>query len=118
MREYLFIRLDHNPSVEAAWVRVSESSVKADSLLNEKTLEPAQGSLEQAALEAAGCRVIVLVPGVDVVLTSAVVPSRNRQRIMSAIPYMLEDQLAEDVDSLHFAIGRRLAVLEPSGPLE
>jgi general secretion pathway protein L len=107
MREYLFIRLDHNPSVEAAWVRVSESSVKADSLLNEKTLEPAQGSLEQAALEAAGCRVIVLVPGVDVVLTSAVVPSRNRQRIMSAIPYMLEDQLAEDVDSLHFAIGRR-----------
>jgi general secretion pathway protein L len=48
-----------------------------------------------------------LKPGVDVLFTSATVPSRNRQRIMSAIPYMLEEQLANDVDELHFAIGRR-----------
>jgi general secretion pathway protein L len=103
MRNSLFIRLDHNVSVEASWLRVGEAA--------QKVPESAQGSLEQAALEATGCRIIVLVPGIDVLLTNAVVPSRNRQRIMSAIPYMLEEQLANDVDELHFAIGRR----EPDG---
>lgn len=103
MRERLFIRLDHDTSVEAAWLRVNEGAENAGGGIQ----EPAQGSLEQAALEAASCRVIVLVPGVDVLFTSAIVPSRNRQRIMSAIPYMLEEQLANDVDELHFAIGRR-----------
>ena len=103
MRDRLFIRLDHNASVEASWLRTGE--VRGESA--EKFPEPGQGSLEQAALESAGCSIIVLVPGVDVLLTSAVVPSRNRQRIMSAIPYMLEEQLANDVDDLHFAIGRR-----------
>jgi general secretion pathway protein L len=107
MREQLFIRLDHNASVEAAWLRVAETGSDEETVFSEKIQESAQGSLEQAALEATGCRVIVLIPGVDVLLTSAVVPSRNRQRILSAIPYMLEEQLAEDVDTLHFAIGKR-----------
>jgi len=107
MRERLFIRLYHNSSVEAAWLRAGEVAGQPSVESSGKIQEPAQGSLEQAALEAAGCRVIVLVPGVDVLLTSAVVPSRNRQRIMSAVPYLLEEQLANDVDELHFAIGRR-----------
>jgi len=103
MRDRLFIRLGHNTSIDATWLRSGEMSGEAST----ESLEPAQGSLEQAALEATGCRVIVLVPGIDILLTGAVVPSRNRQRIMSAIPYMLEEQLATDVDDLHFAIGRR-----------
>jgi len=107
MRDRLFIRLDHNTSVEAAWLRTGEVAGQSYDESPGKTQEPAQGSLEQAALESAGCRIIVLVPGVDVLLTSAVVPSRNRQRIMSVIPYMLEEQLANDVDELHFAIGQR-----------
>src|SRR3972149_1503344 len=99
MRDRLFIQLDPNPAVDAVWLRVGKVAGEAR--------EPAQGSLEQAALEAAGCRVIALVPGVDVLLTSTVAPSRNRQRIMSAVPFLLEEQFANDIDELHFAIGQR-----------
>ncbi len=40
-------------------------------------------------------------------LTSARVPSKQRQHILNAVPYTLEDQLASDIDSLHFAMGPR-----------
>ena len=69
MRERLFIRLYHNSSVEAAWLRAGEVAGQPSVESSGKTQEPAQGSLDQAALEAPGCRIIVLVPGVDVLLT-------------------------------------------------
>jgi len=51
-----------------------------------------------------GRRVVAFVPGVDVRLAMAQVPARQEKRILQAVPYALEDQLAEDVDTLHFAI--------------
>ncbi|OQW94497.1 MAG: type II secretion system protein GspL [Beggiatoa sp. IS2] len=51
--------------------------------------------------------VTVLLPSTEVVLTQADVPSRQRQRIIQAIPYALEEQFAEEVEKLHFAIGGR-----------
>lgn len=68
---------------------------------------PVTGVLSDAAAQAAGCEVIVLVPGPQVLLSGAQVPSRNRQRIAEAIPFALEEHLIEDVDELHFAIGQR-----------
>lgn len=65
------------------------------------------GSLTEAAREAAGCQLIVLVPGATVTLSEARIPSRQRQHILSAVPYALEDQLASDIESLHFALGPR-----------
>jgi general secretion pathway protein L len=38
-------------------------------------------------------------------LAEARVPGRNRQRVLRAIPYALEEQLATDVEELHFALG-------------
>lgn len=99
MRDTLFIRLGLNTSYDVSWIHSRE--------LDEPGAIPAVGSLEQAAMETPGNRVIVLVPTVDVLLTSVIVPSRNRQRIISAVPYLLEDQIAVDVDSQHFAIGKR-----------
>lgn len=54
---------------------------------------------------AAGRRIVLFVPARDVRLTSVTVPARQAQKILQAAPYVLEDQLAEDVDTLHFAIG-------------
>lgn len=65
------------------------------------------GSLVDASREATGCQLIVLVPGTAVTLTEASIPSRQRQHILSAVPYALEDQLASDIESLHFALGPR-----------
>jgi general secretion pathway protein L len=66
---------------------------------------PLRGSLESAASAARGSRVTVLVPGVEVLLARAAVPALSRQRLLKAVPYALEDQLAADVETLHFAVG-------------
>lgn len=57
------------------------------------------------AAAAAGGRVIALAPGHDVVLTAATLPTRNRKRMLAAVPYALEEQLISDIDELHFALG-------------
>ncbi len=64
-----------------------------------------QAPLDTILALAAGRRVVLFVPGTDVRLSSVQVPARTPQRILQAAPYALEDQLAEDVDTLHFAIG-------------
>lgn len=63
-----------------------------------------QAPLAQALAQAAGRRVVAFVPGADVRLSTVQVPARQALRILQAAPYALEDQLAEDVDTLHFAI--------------
>ena len=53
-----------------------------------------------------GRRCLALVPGTDVLLTRVHLPTRNSARIARALPYALEEQLASDIDELHFATGR------------
>jgi general secretion pathway protein L len=62
------------------------------------------GTLDTLLALAPGKRIVLFVPGIDVRLTSVQVPARQAQKILLAAPYVLEDQLAEDVDTLHFAI--------------
>lgn len=65
------------------------------------------GSLNDAAEQASGARVSVLVPGADVLLAQVELPAMKAQRLVKAVPFALEDHLAEDVDDLHVAIGQR-----------
>jgi len=72
-----------------------------------------KGQLNQGAtqvdldtLELQNNPTFILVPGTEVLLTQADVPSRQWQRIIQAVPYALEEQLAEDVENLHFALGK------------
>jgi general secretion pathway protein L len=64
-------------------------------------------TLANLARRADGHKVCVLVPGADVLLTRARVPMRGNARILQAVPYALEEQIAADVSDLHFAIGKR-----------
>ena len=66
-----------------------------------------QGDLKTAANHALGCKVIVMVSGVEVVLTDVELPVMNRQKLLKAIPFALEEQLANDVEDNHFAVGER-----------
>jgi general secretion pathway protein L len=56
-----------------------------------------------------GRTLMVLVPGEHVVLSRTTIPSRNTQKILQAAPFTLEDKLADDVATLHFAAGVREA---------
>ena len=70
-----------------------------------------QGTLDElaAALKTMNWQgeVVVLVPGEQVLLTAAAVPSRQQRQIVQAVPNVVEEQLALDIDDCHFAIGDR-----------
>lgn len=100
MRVKLFIRFNPSSPDEADWLRMDEPARHG--------LTVHHAPLPEIAAAAAGCRVILLVPGAEVLLTTAAVPGGgNRQKIAGAVPYALEEQLASDVDNLHFALGER-----------
>jgi len=64
-----------------------------------------RGSGEELAGVCKNRQVVLLVPGVDVLLTQVTIPTRNTTGIARALPYAVEEQLAEDVEHLHFARG-------------
>ncbi len=88
----LFIHLE---SAEcASWVKLAaDGAVKAQG----------QGAL--AEIDSGGERVIVLVPGEDALLCQAEVPGQKRRLLAQAVPYALEEQLIDDVEEQHFALG-------------
>lgn len=49
----------------------------------------------------------LMIAGEDVLLTRANVPSKQQRQILQALPYMVEEHLATDVEQCHFAAGRR-----------
>lgn len=63
------------------------------------------GTLQDAAQASAGKRLLFLAPGEDILLTQANIPARNRQRLLQALPYALEDRLVQDIEASHFAAG-------------
>ncbi|WP_158675313.1 type II secretion system protein GspL [Thiohalobacter thiocyanaticus] len=101
MRETLLIRLADAPEET-----VEYTVIGADGKL---LTQVQRGTPDGLAAQAAGRRVVLVVPGTDVSLFRVEVPTDNRQRMLRAVPYALEEQLADDVDTLHFALGSRAA---------
>jgi len=66
-----------------------------------------RGPLSQAAALASNRRVVVIVPAVDVVLAEPELPAKNAARLAQLVPFALEEQLATDIDNMHFAVGKR-----------
>ncbi len=99
MKAELLIRLDTAQTERVDWVRVAPDT--------EGGVQTGQDALADLSERAQGARVSVLVPSAEVLLTRVTLPVKNRQRLLKAIPYALEEQLAEDVETLHFALGRR-----------
>nr|VFK27588.1 MAG: general secretion pathway protein L [Candidatus Kentron sp. MB]VFK32989.1 MAG: general secretion pathway protein L [Candidatus Kentron sp. MB]VFK75684.1 MAG: general secretion pathway protein L [Candidatus Kentron sp. MB] len=95
MTDRLFIRLDDD---EVTWLRQGVMPAEAPSQT---------GSLSDLSEQAVDCQVIVFVPGNDVGLLTAKIPPMSRQRMVMAIPFALEEQLIANIDSLHFAFGKR-----------
>lgn len=91
----LFLRIDPTAS-EASW-QLAE---------NGRLLGPqGQGALSEAQRAARGAHVVVLVPAEEIFLQHVTLPGKNRQKLRKAIPYAVEDQLVDDIEDLHFALG-------------
>ncbi len=101
MAETLVIQLPADEFGDAAWISVDA--------MGAGTSAPEQGPLEQAAAGAADKQLIVLLPSAAVLRLHSNLPIKGNAKILQALPFALEDQLAQDVEKLHFAIGERNA---------
>ncbi len=97
MSEYLVIRLGEHPEQGVHWIAVDSSGAKRGA--------PASGTLRDSQAAIGELDVIVLVPSAEVLTTSVDIPVRGGAKLQAALPYALEEFLADDVDKLHFAAG-------------
>jgi general secretion pathway protein L len=104
MADWLLLRLPRSLDQPAIWLVTDARGLP--------TGPPQSGPLSLAAPRTAGRRVGVLVPGTEVLLAQPEVPSRSGAKLQQLIPYALEEHLADDIDDLHFAIGKR----DPNSP--
>ncbi len=63
-----------------------------------------QGSVEELAKCSSGRSITALVPGTQVLLTQVKLPRISKKRALKALPFAIEDELADDVENLHFAL--------------
>ncbi|TAN64918.1 MAG: hypothetical protein EPN17_18245 [Methylobacter sp.] len=61
-----------------------------------------QGSLQQLAQAAANTAVILLLPATEVLLIELNLPISSHRQLKKALPYALEDYLANDVEAYHW----------------
>lgn len=101
MPETLVLKLDPADPGTGTWIVTDEHGRRLGL--------PGKGPIANASQAAAGRRIFVLAPAVDVLLARVNLPVRGAARIQKALPFALEEQIAEDVDALHFAPGRREA---------
>ena len=98
MAEALVIQLEEDDG-EVSWLAVDAAGARLGGVQH--------GTLIEAAAQAGQRRVIAITPATEVLLTSANVPIRNSARLRQALPFALEEQVAEDVADMHFAVGKR-----------
>ena len=100
MAHTLYLRLHEDSNNPVSWQLIGGATAEA-------AHTNGRGTLEEAAQAAEGKRAILLAPGVDTLLATPSLPTQNRQRLLQAIPFALENQLASDIESSHFTIGKR-----------
>ena len=99
--EQLVVRLGtnlHDPVHWVVWSTQSQDVIASGELAGADTLISLG---ERTSLR----RAIVLVPGADVRLCNVTLPGKVNRKLQNAIPFMLEDELAEDIGELFFAMG-------------
>ncbi|WP_417362407.1 type II secretion system protein GspL [Gallaecimonas pentaromativorans] len=103
----LVIRLPVTASQPVSWLHWSASEGQ---VLASGTLASTNRLGDLAGLDG---RVLVLAPGSSFFCTALKQANKSRQ-FLKAVPFMLEEELADDVDSLHFLLkpqGEQVAVL-------
>ncbi|WP_448213681.1 type II secretion system protein GspL [Colwellia sp. MEBiC06753] len=102
MNEILYIRLASQADLPIAWLIWSTNQqeiIASGELAN-------AGELSSLQEKAKNRQVTAIAPGQDVLLKALKMPSKSAKANRLAAPYMLEEELAQDVDDLFFAYGQ------------
>lgn len=98
-KQQLILRLSADARDEMEWLIWSVN--------RHQVLTEGQGTLAQLHAVLANYPVIsarVLVPSTEVTFHSLSLPRQSRRQLLQAIPFMLEEQVASDIEQLHFAV--------------
>lgn len=100
---YIQSNLLDNLDIEDAhfvkWIKLDEDGVPIT--------RGAEARLEQVSSVTQNASVIVLLPLEQMLLTSVNTRARKQKHLQKAVPFALEDELADGVENLHFALGHR-----------
>lgn len=94
MLKQLFIYLGPTAPDEVSWATINGSG----------KLQSGSGPLARVP-RSAGERLVVLVPGTDVLVTEAAIPGGRKRLLRQSLPFLLEENLADEVEEIHFATG-------------
>lgn len=105
MSEFLTVRLSSQQDAEIPWLvwSTQQQEVIASGEIS------GWEQLSQLSSYAAERATIVLLAASDLVLTEVAIPSGAARRLESMLPYLIEDEIAQDVDELHFSILHKTA---------
>ncbi|PCJ49384.1 MAG: type II secretion system protein GspL [Gammaproteobacteria bacterium] len=98
MSENLFLQFQNSNPDQLLWFHLVDEQLKQSGVQNKQELSELKEQFPTASC-------IVLVPSNDCLVTSVALPTRQRRQQLKAIPFALEEQLAVDVNDMHFAIG-------------
>ena len=100
MAEFLVIRLGADENDHASWIAVDDAGTRRT--------PPVMGPLQEAVKDVGDREVIVLVPAGDTSTLTCDLPAKGA-RLRAALPFALEEQVADEIENLHFAAGNRRA---------
>jgi general secretion pathway protein L len=98
MADWLLLRLGREDDQSPVWVCVAPSG--------HLTQQPTSGDAAALQVAAEGRRVVLVVPGTEVLQTRVSLPPGSDSRLAQVVPNALEEQLAQDIEQLHCATGR------------
>ncbi|REL28460.1 type II secretion system protein GspL [Thalassotalea euphylliae] len=104
MSETLYIRLASKPEQAISWLVWSTNQQE---IIASGEVPDAQ-ALTSISDKARQRQVVAIAPGSDVLLKALTVPAKSTKAMRQAVPYMLEDELAQDVDELFFAFADKV----------
>ena len=99
MSETLVIRLRAAEEAPASWLIVDRSGARSGPVHT--------GPLADALSLVENRSAVLLLPASDVALAEPELPLRGGARLAQAVPFALEEQLASEVETMHFAVGAR-----------
>ena len=99
MADWLLLRLPAEEDAPASWVVAD-----AQGQLLSMPSQDVSGGLHTMAT---GRKVALLLPAGEVSFFQVTLPPGNEARLLQLAPFALEDQLSQDIDALHFAVGAR-----------
>ncbi len=98
MAEFLVIRLGADEYNHASWIAVDDAGTRRT--------PPVMGPLHEAVKDIGDREVIVLVPAGETSTLTCDLPAKGA-RLRAALPFALEEQVADEIENLHFAPGLR-----------